>query len=117
MKNQLRATTSPLIAIGVMLIALAASSFAHGGVDHIRGAGGRVKNRVLTVSTSTGNVAVKLDGQTQLTKDGQRAQLSDLVPEVRVIAEVPHEKDKAAQSVKIGAAPQAATAHKRVAKK
>src|SRR5262249_48163419 len=117
MKNQLPATTSPLIAIGVMLIVLAVSSFAHGGFDHIRGTVVSVKNSVLTVSTSTGNVVVKLDSQTQLTKDGQRAQLSDLVPGVRVIAEVPHEKDKAAQSVKIGAAPQAATAHKHVAKK
>src|SRR5262249_3070203 len=117
MKNQLPATTSPLIAIGVMLIALAASSFAHGGFDHIRGTVVSVKNSVLTVSTSTGNVAVKLDSQTQLTKDGQRAQLSDLVPGVGVIAEVPQEKDKAAPYVKSGAAPQAAADHKRDAKK
>jgi len=58
------------------------------------------------VKTSTANVDIKLDNKTQFTKDNQKAQLSDLVPGVRVIVDVPQGKTKeaAAHSVQIGAA-------------
>ena len=78
-----------------------------------------VNNNVLTVKTSTGNVAVKLDSRTQITRNDQKAQLSDLVPGARVIVEVPQAKDKekVAQSVKIGAAAPGAAAGKPPGKK
>ena len=107
MKNQPRTGISLLVAIILTLIALAAPSLAHGGFDHVRGTVVSVNDNVLIVKTSTGNVALKLDSRTQFTKDDRKAQLSDLVPGVRVIVEVPQAKNKerVAQSVKIGAAP------------
>ena len=110
MKNQLRTIISPLVAIILTLIALSAPSFAHGGFDHVRGTVVSVNNNMLTVKTSTSNVAVKIDSHTQFTKNDQKAQLSDVVPGVRVIVEVPHGQNKVALSVKIGA-PQAGAAH------
>jgi len=107
MKNQTRTGISLLVAIILTLMALAAPSLAHGGFDHVRGTVVSVNDNVLTVKTSTGDVAVKLDSRTQFTKNDRKAQLSDLVPGARVIVEVPQEKNKerVAQSVKIGAAP------------
>jgi RNase P/RNase MRP subunit p29 len=107
MKNQPRTGISLLVAIILTLMALAGPSLAHGGFDHVRGTVVSVNNNVLMVKTSTGNVAVKLDSRTQFTKNDGKAQLSDLVPGARVIVEVPQAKDKerVAQSVKIGAAP------------
>src|SRR3954452_2962384 len=106
MKNQPRTGISLMAAIVLTLMALAAPSLAHGGFDHVRGTVVSVSNNVLTVHTSTGNVAVKLDSRTKFTKNGQNAQLSDLASGSRVIVEVPQAKgsDKVAQSVTIGAA-------------
>ena len=109
MRNQFRTSISLLIVIVLTVTALAMPARAHGGFDHVRGIVVSVDNNVLTVKTSTGNVAVKLDSKTKLTKNGQNAQLSDLTAGARVIAEVPNEKgaDKVAQSVTIGVASQA----------
>jgi uncharacterized membrane protein YphA (DoxX/SURF4 family) len=100
MKNQTRTGISLL----VLLLTALALSFAHGGFDHVRGTVVGVENNVLTVKTDAGNVAVKLDGRTQFTKDGKKVQIAELVPGVRVIVEVPQGKEKVAQSVKIGVA-------------
>ena len=115
MKNQTRTIINLTTAIILTLTPLA----AHGGFDHIRGTVVSVNNNVLTVNTPTGNVAVKLDSRTQLTKNDQKAQLSDLAPGARVIVEVPQTKDKekVAQSVKIGAGAPGAPAGKQPAKK
>jgi hypothetical protein len=102
MKNQTRTGISLLAAL-----VLAALAFAHGGFDHVRGTVVSVDNNVLTVKTAAGNVAVKLDGRTQFTKNDKKVQITELVPGVRVIVEVPQGKDKVAQSVKIGVAPAA----------
>jgi len=80
MKNQTRTGINLLAAIVVMLVAAVATSFAHGGFDHVRGTVVSVDKNVLTVNTSTGNIAVKLDSRTQFTKKGQKAQLSNIVP-------------------------------------
>ncbi len=119
MKNQFRTGISLVVAIVLTLTALAATSLAHGGFDHVRGTVVSVNNNELTVKTSTGNVAVKLDSRTKFTKNGQNAQLSDLVPGARVIVEVPNTKgtDKVAQSVQIGAASSSAAAGKQAGKK
>jgi len=115
MKSQPRATINLLIALILTLTPIA----AHGGFDHVRGTVVSVNNNVLTVNTSTGNVAVKLDSRTQVTKNDQKAQLSDLVPGARVIVEVPQTKDKekVAQSVKIGVAAQGTASGKQPGKK
>ena len=93
------------LGLSLMLFVLAAPAFAHGGFDHVMGTVVNVANNVLTVKTAKGNVDVKLDGKTDLTKNDQKAQLADLTPGARVVVDVPEgSKDKIAHSVKIGAA-------------
>ena len=115
------ATTKPRKPLGlglmIILLAIAASApaIAHGGFEHVRGTVVKIVNNVLTVKTDKGNVDVKLDSKTDLTRGGQKAQVADLKPGARVIVEVPEgSKDKVAQSVKIGAVtkPAAQTQHK-----
>ncbi|MEO8129509.1 MAG: hypothetical protein ABI822_20590 [Bryobacteraceae bacterium] len=88
-----------------MLAALSAAPvFAHGGSDHVRGTVVKVAHHVLTVKTTKGNVDVKLDDKTELTKNDQKAQLLDLTPGARVVVDIPEgSKEKLARSVKIGA--------------
>lgn len=106
MTRRFRITTAKLL----LAAAAIAPAFAHSGYEHIRGTVAKVANQVLTVKTAKGNVDVKLDGHTALTKNDRKAQLSDLKPGARVIAEVPEGgKDLAAQSVRIGAAPKPAS--------
>ena len=91
--------------LGVILLIVAAwvSAFAHGGFEHIRGTVVKVVNNVLTVKTAKGNVDVKLDSKTELTRDDQKAQLSDLKPGTRVVVDLPEGgKEPTAHSVKIG---------------
>ena len=98
--------------ISVILIALAAPVFAHGGFDHVQGTVVGVSNNVLTVKTAKGNVDVKLDAKTELTQGTQKAQVSDLKPGLRVIVDVPEgSKDMLAHSVKIGAAAASTSEH------
>ena len=64
----------------------------------------RFANNVLTIKTASGNVDVKLDNQTYLTRNEQKGQLADLKFGARVVVDVPKgRKDKFAHSVKIGA--------------
>jgi hypothetical protein len=93
-------------------LAIAAIAAAHGGFDHVRGTVVGVANNVLTVKTTTGNVDVKLDDKTEISKTGQKAAAADLKAGVRVIVDIPEgSKDKIAHSVQIGAAAAAAPAH------
>ena len=88
-----------------LLASAAAQVFAHGGFDHVRGTVVKVADNLLTVKTAKGNVDVKLDGKTEITKNDQKAQLVDLTPGARVVVEIPEgNKEKLARSVKIGAA-------------
>ena len=93
-----------------VLVFAAVPVFAHGGFDHVMGTVVQVANNVLTVKTAKGNVDVKLDDKTELTKNDQKAQLTDLTPGARVVVDIPEgSKDKVAHSVKIGAASKAAS--------
>jgi hypothetical protein len=93
-----------------VILSLAAPVFAHGGFDHVMGTVVKLTDHVLTVKTTKGNVDVKLDEKTELTKNGTKAGMEDLKPGVRVVVDIPEgSKDKIAHSVKIGAA--AATDH------
>ena len=105
-KNLNRALIAGLT-VAVFLFA-AVPIFAHGGFDHVMGTVVQVSNNVLTVKTAKGHVDVKLDDKTELTKNGQKAQLSDLAPGARVVVDIPEgNKDKLAHSVKIGTASKA----------
>jgi len=105
-KNLNRALIAGLM-VAVFVFA-AVPIFAHGGFDHVMGTVIGVANNVLTVKTAKGNVDVKLGDKTELTKNGQKAQLGDLAPGARVVVDIPEgNKDKLAHSVKIGAASKA----------
>ena len=91
--------------VAFVLAALAAQMIAHGGFDHVIGTVVKVENNVLTVKTAKGNVDVKLNEKTEITSNGQKAQVADLKPGSRVVVDVPEgSKDKVAHSVKIGVA-------------
>ena len=106
--KQLHRAASVLLAVAILVFATT-PGFAHGGFDHVMGTVVQVANNVLTVKTAKGNVDVKLDDKTELTKSGQPAQLVDLAPGARVVVDIPEgSKDKIAHSVKIGTAMKAA---------
>ena len=106
------------LSIILLVIAASAPAFAHGGFDHVRGTVVKVANNVLTVKTAKGNVDVKLDNQTELTRNDQKAQLADLKLGARVIVDVPEgSKDKIAHSVKIGALTKTVDQHKNGSRK
>ena len=106
------------LSIILLVIAASAPAFAHGGFDHVRGTVVKVANNVLTVKTAKGNVDVKLDNQTDLTRNDQKAQLADLKLGARVIVDVPEgSKDKIAHSVKIGALTKTVDQHRQGTRK
>ena len=91
--------------IGIIVLALAPAVFAHGGFDHVIGTVVQVSNNVLTVKTTKGNVDVKLNEKTEISKGEQKALTADLKAGIRVIVDIPEgSKDKIAHSVKIGGA-------------
>jgi len=93
------------LAVAFVAIALIATPiFAHGGFDHVMGTVVKVANNVLTVKTTKGNVDVKLDDKTEITKNSAKAAVSYLTPGVRVVVDIPEgNKEMLAHSVKIGA--------------
>lgn len=87
------------------VLALAPAVFAHGGFDHVIGTVVQASNHVLTVKTAKGNVDVKLDDKTEISRGDQKATAADLKPGLRVIVDIPEgSKDNLAHSVKLGAA-------------
>lgn len=101
------------LCLSVVVLALAATTvFAHGGVEHLVGTVVKVADNVLTVKTAKGNVDVKLDGKTELTKSDRKAKLGDLTTGARVVVDIPEgSKDKVAHAVKIGTAAKATDQH------
>ena len=95
-----------------MLLFITAPVFAHGGFDHLRGTVVKTSNNVLTVKTLKGNMDVKLNDQTELTKNDRKAALAELMPGTRVVVDIPEgSKDKLAHSVKIGVGGKIAALH------
>lgn len=94
-------------------LVLAAGAFllAHGGFEHVQGTVAKVDNGILTVKTAKGDVAVKLNAKTQITRDNRAAKAEDLATGVRVVVEIPEgDRRMTAHSVKIGVAAPAKTA-------
>ena len=95
-RNLLIITTSAFFAL---------TAFAHGGFDHVMGTVAKLDANVLTVTTTKGDVKVKLDAKTEITKADKKAVMTDLVTGARVVVDIPEgSKDMLAHSVKIGAA-------------
>jgi hypothetical protein len=85
------------------LLAFTIQLIAHGGFDHVIGTVVKVENNVLTVKTAKGNVDVRLNEKTEITRNDQKAAAADLKPGTRVVVDIPEgSKDKVAHSVKIG---------------
>jgi hypothetical protein len=108
-----RSTTIIRIAFSLILLASATQAFAHEGFDHVTGTVAKVNGNVVTVKTAKGNVDVKLDSKTEITRNDQKAQVADLQIGTRVVVDVPEgSKDMVAHSVKIGvSSPAAPAAH------
>ena len=86
-----------------MLLFTTAPVFAHGGFDHVRGTVVKTSHNVLTVKTIKGNMDVKLNDKTELTKNDRKATVADLTAGARVVVDIPEgSKDNLAHSVKIG---------------
>jgi hypothetical protein len=97
-------TTSRILLVAFLLTSVTAL-FAHGGFDHVIGTVSAVSGNVLTVKTTKGNVDVRMDDKTEISKGDVKAQASDLKPGLRVVIDIPEgSKDKIAHSVKLGAA-------------
>ena len=91
--------------IGIIALALAGTLAAHGGFDHVIGTVVQASNTVLTVKTAKGNVDVKLNDKTEVSRNDQKIPAADLKPGTRVVVDIPEgSKDKIAASVKAGAA-------------
>ena len=94
-----------LLLLAAALLAFSAQLMAHGGFDHLIGTVVNLENNVLTVKTTKGNVDVRLNDKTEITKSDQKAEIADLKPGTRVVVDIPEgSKDKVAHSVKIGVA-------------
>jgi hypothetical protein len=110
MNHNNRSTTTKLFVqkasvwLSLSFLALAAQLAAHGGFDHVIGTVVKIENNVLTVKTAKGNVDVRLNEKTEITKNDQKAQTADLKPGTRVVVDVPEgsSKDMIAHSVKVG---------------
>jgi hypothetical protein len=104
--NQVRnIITTKALAVTVALALFGVQMFAHGGFDHVTGTIASVEGNVVTVKTPKGDVAVKMDEKTELSKGTAKASAADLKPGTRVIIDIPEgSKEKVAHSIKIGVA-------------
>jgi hypothetical protein len=104
MTNRSNIITTKLLTVAFAIVSVV-PVFAHGGFDHVIGTVAGVSGNVLTVKTAKGNVNVKLDEKTEISRGDQKAQSSDLTPGLRVIVDIPEgSKDNIAHSVKLGTA-------------
>ncbi len=102
MSHKANTITTKLLTI---VLALAPAVFAHGGFDHVIATVVQDSNNVLTVKTTNGNLDVKLNEKTEISRGDQKAMTMDLKAGVLVIVDIPEgSKDNIAHSVKIGAA-------------
>src|SRR5437588_10957412 len=76
-------------AIVLSVLTLAAPLFAHGGFDHVIGTVTKVDNNVMTAKTTKGDVDVKLNAQTELSRGDQKTPPEDLKPGTRVMVDIP----------------------------
>ena len=96
-----------IIRIGLSLLLPAFAAIAHEGFgeDHVTGTIAKVTGNVVTVKTTAGNVDVKLDSKTEITRNAQESSELPILRSVREVSivDVPEgSKDKVAHSVKLG---------------
>ena len=105
-RNIIIVSRKPALWLASAVLAIAPAVYAHAGFNHVMGTVANLSGNVLTIKTAKGNIDVKLGDRTELTKKDRKAQLADLKPGARVVAEVPEgNQENMAKSVKIGAVP------------
>src|SRR5215813_3928535 len=115
-RNIIIASRRSALWLATAMLTIAPTVFGHVGFNHVMGTVAKISGNVLTVKTAKGDVDVKLGDRTQLTRNDRKAQLADLKPGARVVAEVPEgSRDNTAQSVKIGAVTKTAAVRQRYA--
>ena len=78
-----------LLTIGVLVLALGALTFAHGGAEHVMGTVKAMTADSITVVTKTNEQkTVNFDAKTMFMKSGQMATAKDLKVGDRVVIEV-----------------------------
>jgi hypothetical protein len=93
------------VCLMLIMLAVIGQLYAHGGFEHVIGTVVKVEKNILTVKTAKGNVDVRLEEKTEITKADQKAGVADLRPGTRVVVDVPEgAKEKVAHSVKVGVA-------------
>lgn len=111
LRNIIITSRKPALWLAAAVLAIAPAVFAHAGFHHVMGTLSKVSGNLLSIKTAQSTVDVKFNDKTELTRKDQKAQISDLKPGTRVVAEVPEEStDNVAQSVRIGTAPLTAAA-------
>ncbi len=90
----------------LILLTFTQQAFAHGGFDHVIGTVSKLESGNLIVRTAKGEVTVRLNDKTEITRNGQKAGAADLKPGTRVVVDIPEgSKDRMAHSVKVGVNP------------
>ena len=108
--NIITKVTRRAAAAVAILFVVTTSLIAHGGFDHVIGTVVKVERDIVTVKTAKGEVAVKLNEKTEITKSDQKAEVADLKPGTRVVIDIPEgNKEMLAHSVKVGAGAAAAS--------
>ena len=90
----------------VIASSLALSSFAHGGVEHLKGTITKVDGSSITLAVEKGSpVVVATDAKTEFSRGGEKVTVKDVaVGDKAVIHAVEHDEHLLAQVVKLGAA-------------
>ena len=94
---------SRIVFVAAFLLAL--GSFAHGGVEHLKGTVTRVDGTSITLAREKGQpVVVDTDAKTEFSRSGEKVMLKDIaVGDKAVIHAVEHDERLFAQIVKLGA--------------
>lgn len=78
-----------LLAVGVLVLALGALSFGHGGAEHVMGTVKAMTENSITVVTKTNQEkTVTFDASTKFMKSGEAVTVKDLKVGDRVVIEV-----------------------------
>ncbi len=100
---KLRSILTRAVLLSASLLTTGALMFAHGDFTHVMGTVAKVGPGSITVKTAKGDVAVKFDAKTELTKDSKKVEASELTVGSRVVVDLPGKgKNPPAASIKIG---------------
>ena len=101
----MRSRVKNALLAGLVILTIASSARAHGGVEHVMGTVKAIDESSITVTTKKGDQKISLDASTKFEKGTAAASAADVKPGARVVV---HSKKSgeglAAQVVKLGGA-------------